>query len=121
MRKSKNKATASNLVKTVKEEAGEVQVDAANVAKKAASKAQGTVRGKKKKAAKKEILKPEVIIQYVGNAAQLEEIIEKIKRLYVEEGHYLASLKSLQVYVKPEENAAYYVINKKKKGKIDLF
>lgn len=28
---------------------------------------------------------------------------------------------ALQVYIKPEENAAYYVINQKKSGKIDLF
>lgn len=74
-----------------------------------------------KKTAKKEGVRPEVVIQYAGNAAQVNEIVEKVKKLYVEDGHYLTSLKSLQIYVKPEENAAYYVINKKQNGKIDLF
>lgn len=85
----------------------------------AASNLTGTAR--RTKTVKKEELRPEVVIQYAGNAAQVEEIIEKVKKLYAEDGHYLASLKSLQVYIKPEENAAYYVINKKQNGKIDLF
>lgn len=100
MRGKKNSATTSNSVKkTIK----------------------GQRATQEKKTAKKEGLRPEVIIQYAGNAAQVETVVEKVKKLYVEDGHYLASLKSLQVYLKPEENAAYYVINKKQNGKIDLF
>ncbi|MCH5248353.1 MAG: hypothetical protein J1E98_00400 [Lachnospiraceae bacterium] len=113
MRGKKNSATTSNLTGAVKGEAGAV-----NTVKKT-GKGQRATREKKK--SKKEELRPEVIIQYAGNAAQVEEIVEQVKKLYVEDGHYLASLKSLQVYVKPEENAAYYVINKKQNGKIDLF
>lgn len=118
MREKKNSATTSNLRGTVKEEAEAVKSNAANDVKKT-GKGQRATRGKKK--SKKEELRPEVVIQYAGYAAQVEEIVEKVKKLYVEDGHYLASLKSLQVYVKPEENAAYYVINEKRNGKIDLF
>ena len=118
MGEKKNSATTSNLAGTVKEEVGTVKSDAPNAVKKA-SKGHRTTQ--KKRVAKKEELKPEVVIQYAGNAAPMEEIIEKVKKLYVEDGHYLASLKSLEVYVKPEEDAAYYVINKKQNGRVDLF
>lgn len=120
MGKKKNSATTSNLTGTVKEKAVAVKTDATNAVKKT-GKGQRITQEKKKRTAKKEELKPEVVIQHAGNSAQMEDIVEKIKKLYVDDGHYLASLKSLQVYVKPEENAAYYVINNKRNGKIDLF
>ena len=39
----------------------------------------------------------------------------------VADGHRASSIKSLQVYLKPEEFAAYYVINQKFAGRVDLF
>jgi hypothetical protein len=66
-------------------------------------------------------LKPEVFIQFAGTEAVVADVTEKIKASYVEEGHRVSSIKSLQVYLKPEENAAYYVINQKTAGKVDLF
>ena len=76
-----------------------------------------------KKAAKaaKEELKPEVYIQYQGNEAIVADVIEKAKNEFVADGHRASSIKSLQVYLKPEEFAAYYVINQKFAGRVDLF
>ena len=76
-----------------------------------------------KKAAKaaKEELKPEVFIQYQGNEAIVADVIEKAKNEFVADGHRASSIKSLQVYLKPEEFAAYYVINQKFAGRVDLF
>jgi hypothetical protein len=71
--------------------------------------------------AEKGELKPEVFIQFAGTEAVVADVTEKIKASYVEEGHRVSSIKSLQVYLKPEENAAYYVINQKTAGKVDLF
>ena len=72
------------------------------------------------KAAKEE-LKPEVFIQYQGNEAIVADVIEKAKNEFVADGHRASSIKSLQVYLKPEEFAAYYVINQKFAGRVDLF
>ena len=76
-----------------------------------------------KKAAKaaKEELKPEVFIQYQGNEAIVADVIEKAKNEFVADGHRASSIKSVQVYLKPEEFAAYYVINQKFAGRVDLF
>ena len=48
-------------------------------------------------------------------------MIEKAKKQFEAEGHRASSIKSIQVYLKPEEYAAYYVINQKHAGRVDLF
>lgn len=75
----------------------------------------------KKAAEKKDEMKPDVYIQFAGQEAVLAEVIEKAKKQFVDEGHRAGTIKSLQVYLKPEEYAAYYVINQKHAGRVDLF
>ena len=88
----------------------------AQKAKETAKKAKTTKSTKTAKKVVKEELKPEVFIQYQG-----KEAIEKAKAEFVANGHRVSSIKSLQVYLKPEEYAAYYVINQKFAGRVDLF
>ena len=67
-------------------------------------------------------LKPEVYIEYQSQQVLEEIVIEKIKAAYVAGGHRVSSIKSLQVYIKPEEFKAYYVINNGKyTGEVFLF
>lgn len=73
------------------------------------------------KKAVKEEMKPEVFIQYQGQEAVVADAIEKAKAEFVADGHRVSSIKSLQIYLKPEEYAAYYVINQKFAGRVDLF
>ena len=65
--------------------------------------------------------KPEVFIQFQGQEAVVADVIEKAKKQFEAEGHRASSIKSIQVYLKPEEYAAYYVINQKHAGRVDLF
>ena len=76
-----------------------------------------------KKAAKKEKqpAKTEIIVQYQQNAANLGELEDKVKKQFVAEGHRAGCIKTLNIYVKPEEYKAYYVINDKFFGSVDLF
>ncbi len=41
----------------------------------------------------------------------MEDIINRVKDAYAAEGHSAASVKNIEVYIKPEENMAYYVID----------
>ena len=75
----------------------------------------------KKQPAKKPELKPEIVLQYQDNAIDQGELYEKVRVDWTEGGHRMANVKSLKVYVKPEENKAYYVINDKYTGDVDLF
>lgn len=103
---------AAAKTETVKDTAAETKETAKPAREKKPSRAA-------KKA--KEELKPEVFIQYQGNEAIVADVIEKAKNEFVADGHRASSIKSLQVYLKPEEFAAYYVINQKFAGRVDLF
>lgn len=108
--------TAAAKTETVKDTAAETKETAKPAREKKPSRA-----AKKAAKAAKEELKPEVFIQYQGNEAIVADVIEKAKNEFVADGHRASSIKSLQVYLKPEEFAAYYVINQKFAGRVDLF
>lgn len=74
----------------------------------------------KKSAAKKVEKKDEVFVQFAGEEFAVEEVMEKAKAAYVAEGHRASAIKSVRLYIKPEERKAYYVINDKAAGSIDL-
>lgn len=112
----KAETTAAPAAK-VAEEKKETEVKEA-APKAAAKKAPAKTE---KAAAAKEKVVPEVFLQYSEQEASVAGIVEKVKAAYVAEGHRESSIKSVQVYVKPEEFAAYYVINAKVTGRVDLF
>ena len=87
------------------------------VVKKAATKAKDATKAKKEK----QPAKTEIIVQYQQNAANLGELEDKVKKQFVAEGHRAGCIKTLNIYVKPEEYKAYYVINDKFFGSVDLF
>lgn len=87
------------------------------VVKKAATKAKTATKAKKEK----QPAKTEIIVQYQQNAANLGELEDKVKKQFVAEGHRAGCIKTLNIYVKPEEYKAYYVINDKFFGSVDLF
>ena len=74
-----------------------------------------------KTTAKKEAVKSQYIVQYQNNEVELEKIEERVKAQFVSEGHKAVTIKKINVYVKPEEYSAYYVINDKFSGRVDLF
>lgn len=60
-------------------------------------------------------------VQYAGREFKQDDIIKKIQNKFVEEsGKSVSAVKSLDIYVKPEEDTAYYVINKKNIGSVEL-
>jgi hypothetical protein len=87
------------------------------VVKKVATKAKAATKAKKEK----QPAKTEIIVQYQQNAANLGELEDKVKKQFVAEGHRAGCIKTLNIYVKPEEYKAYYVINDKFFGSVDLF
>lgn len=127
------KAVVKPAVKTVAkkvEEASEaVKPVAKSATKKVAKKAEEVTKSVKsttKKTVKKVMTKAgaidtEINIQYQGNEINAEVLKERAVAQYVEAGHSEAEIKQIKLYVKPEDMAAYYVINDSSAGKIDLF
>lgn len=85
--------------------------------KPAAKRSAAKKTAEKKSAAKKG---DEVYVQFGGEEWSVAELTQRAKAAYLSEGHTAASVKKLAVYVKPEERKAYYVINDKAAGSIDI-
>lgn len=77
-------------------------------------------KGKKAEKSEKAEKQEEVYLQFAGEEIDVEEVMEKARTAYVSEGHRASSIKSLRLYIKPEEHKAYYVINEKAAGSIEL-
>ena len=73
-----------------------------------------------KEEVKKVEKKDEVFVQFAGEEFVVEDVMEKAKAAYVAEGHRACAIKSVRLYIKPEEKKAYYVINDKAAGSIEL-
>ena len=63
-----------------------------------------------KTAAKKEV-KAQVFVQYLGKEISADSLVEEAKKAFVAAGHKESEIETISVYVKPEENAAYYAVN----------
>ncbi len=112
------KAVETKVEEVKAEVAEKVEAAPAKEEKKAAAK---PAKKAAAKPAKKEEATAEVYVQYGGGETSVAAVVEKIKAAYVEQGHRASSIKSLNVYLKPEDGAAYYVINDKFDGRVDLF
>lgn len=86
-------------------------------AKNTATKKKTTIR----RATKKPDPVQEVFFEYAGEQILTEELVNRIKETYKSEGHRVGAIKSLRVYINPEERKAYYVINDKAEGKFVEF
>ena len=59
-------------------------------------------------------------IQYQGMELVIREIEEKIQKEWTAQGKEAADLQKMDVYIKPEEKKAYYVINEQDNACIQL-
>jgi hypothetical protein len=59
-------------------------------------------------------------VQYQGRDVSYTDLVNRIKDMWKEQGKRETSLKNLNIYVKPEEFKAYYVINGNIKGEIEF-
>ena len=65
----------------------------------------------RKSTVKKEV-KETVFVQYAGQEYDINEIRAAVKKAWTEEtGKKESDITEIQIYVKPEEAAAYYVVN----------
>lgn len=114
---------ASVVKEAAKVETAPVSEKKTAAPKKAVPKTSKTTKtGKTGKTGKTEkpAVSQNVYIQFAGKEILEKDIVDQVKQAWVANGHRAASIKSLDVYVKPEENMAYYVVNGKDTGSIEL-
>lgn len=106
----------------VAEKAAETVVEKASkpAVEKAAAKPK-TAKAKKQPAAKAAPQKTEeLFVQFGSGEWNISELAERAKAAYLAEGHRAASIKKFCLYIKPEDGKAYYVVNDKAAGSIEL-
>ena len=120
---TKKATTKAVEVKEVKVEAPVVEKAPAKKAPAKKATAEKKEVAEKKAPAKKAAAKAETVItlEFGDYTAIMATVEEKVKAQYVAEGHKASSIKTLNIYVKPFENSAYYVVNGDVTGRVDLF
>lgn len=66
-------------------------------------------------------IETEVILQYREYEVNMDDVTKRVKAHYIAKGYREDSIENMQIYVKPEDFTAYYVINDGVVGKVPLF
>ena len=101
------------------------------VQEKAAEAVQEKESPKKQPAPKKPILRKkaakaapakseEIYVQFGSGEWRTDDLVRQVKEDYAAQGHRPAGIRRLALYIKPEERRAYYVINEKVSGSVEL-
>lgn len=62
-------------------------------------------------------LKPDLFVQYQGDEVDMDSLVEAVKADF-RQTKKRTLVTAMKIYFKPEERAAYYVINERYEGKI---
>ena len=106
-------AVVAEPVKAVEETAAAVTEEKKPAAKKPAAKKPAAKKPAAKKPAAPE---SKVVVQFGGSEVKTDQLVEKAKI-----ASEVKSIKKVDVYVKPEVNKVYYVVNVDTFGDFDLF
>ena len=109
---------AKNGVKKVKAGAKKAAAKAQKKSVETAEKAKTAVARAADKAVKGESA-PVVYVQYQGAEEKVEDLLAAAKAAFAAE-HAHTKVTDLKLYIKPEERAAYYVVNEKFTGRVDF-
>ena len=116
---TKTMAQEKKAAKTVTEEKKVQAPKKAEAPKKEAVKKEAVKKDQEPKKAK--IGRKEIFIQFGNREIGAADIQKKIEQAYLAEGHKMKAEDDVKVYVKPEENMMYYVINEDYASGINLF
>lgn len=82
---------------------------------------ESTMEAEAKQAAVQKAAVPEVVLQYREYEVDMKTVTDRVKAHYFAKGYQKDSIEDIQIYVKPEDFTAYYVINDGVVGKVNLF
>ena len=103
------KAAEVTEIKEVKAEA-KAEAPKAEAKKAEEPKKETAKKAPAKRTAAKDI-KTSVVVQFAGKEVAEKDLIAAVKKAYTKKGNKVGDIKTIEIYVKPEESAAYYVVN----------
>ncbi len=109
---AKKEETKAPVKKATAKKAEPKKAEPKKVAKAPAKKATATKTAAKKAPAKKAEVAASISVQFAGKEYKTEDFVKIAKDVWQYDlGKKVADFKSVELYVKPEESAVYYVIN----------
>lgn len=119
------KAKAAPVVEKVAEKAAPVVEKVVEKTAPAVEKAAEKVVEETKEAAKKvrktapkKEMKTTLIVEHQGKQVEDKDMIAAVKKAWTKSGRKIGDIKTMTLYVKPEEAAVYYVINTTETGSV---
>lgn len=106
---------AADTAKAAETKAAETKTKAKKAEKKSAAKT--TSKAAKKPAAKK-AMKVAAYVEYHDKKVEEKTIIADVKKAWTKSGGKVGEIKTMDLYIKPEEDAVYYVINGTETGSV---
>lgn len=64
--------------------------------------------------------KTSMFVEYQGKQVEDKAFIAAVKKAWTEAGHKVGDMKTVELYIKPEEASVYYVINETETGKVEF-
>lgn len=113
----KQPAEATELAKTP---AAEKATEKKTPEKKAPAKKTTAKKTTTKKTTAKKEIKVSTFVQYYGKQVEEKEIIANVKKAWTGSGKKVGDIKTMELYIKPEENAVYYVVNGTETGSVEF-
>ena len=113
VKKAGTVSTSSAKTETTKTAAVQktVKAEPAKAAEKPVAKKPAAKKTAAKKTSAKKVIKVKAIVEYYGKQVEEKEIIASVKKAWTKSGRKVGEIKSIDLYIKPEEGAVYYVIN----------
>lgn len=93
----------------------------AALAAKAAPKKAAASKKESAEPAKKAEIKTSICLQFEGKEVTEKEVLKKIKEVWTKMyKNKIGDIKTVDIYLKPEEAKAYFVVNSETTGEVDL-
>lgn len=64
--------------------------------------------------------KASMFVEYQGKQVEDKAIVATVKKAWTEAGNKVGDMKTVELYIKPEEDSVYYVINGTETGKVEF-
>ena len=65
-------------------------------------------------------MKTDFYVEFFGKQINKDEVVKAVKKSWTDAGNKASDIKSLELYLKHEDNAVYFVINSTEEGSIAL-
>lgn len=111
MKTSTTEKAAANITEEKQEVKAETKPEVKEETKASVEKKAPAKKAPAKKTTAKKDIKVKAVVEYYGKQVEEKDMIAAVKKAWTKSGRKVADIKTIDLYIKPEEGAVYYVIN----------